>query len=327
MALTVEPFKTDRKRAITFPTLGNPTTWPKADSERCCIFEAINIVGSASYGSAWIGDELCAWIWPIAPKEAQARSDDRRATKAPPFVTQMHTAGAGRLIRPSTEEVEAADHHVEAWFRNKAALRRKLALEDEQTRWEMNRASLDRLTGAIEWLAQQCRDNRVTSYYRWRIGGQLVQMAPADWNIEFPLEKFAASGGYKRWFANAKPPAEYPVYIFFDRAAVEQAASMFSQRPKKVPIADLTALSPYLRFAIELAKSRDWAGVDATFDARCADVRAEWTSGMGDVPMSTLMVESIARVGAFPNPKAIRHGQMRGKPNKTGSSPKTSISQ
>lgn len=322
MAKTVEPFKTDRRRAITFPTIGNATTWPKADSERCCIFEAINIAGSARYGSDWTGDELLALIWPIAPKDAQARYDEfrqtRRETMAAAPISPIYLAGAVRRSNSSAEEDKDADRHVQAWELNKAVLRYRLEVDDEQTRWEMNRASLDRLTATIEWLAQQCRDNRVTSYYRWQIGGQLEHMAPADWNIEFPLQQFAATGGYQRWFVNAKPPAQYPVYIFFDRAAVEQAASMFSHRPKKVPIADLTALSPYLRFAIELAKARDWAGVDATFDARCADVRAAWTSGMGDVPMSTSMVESIARVGAFPNPKAIRHGQMRGKPNKTG---------
>lgn len=314
-------FKTGRKPAIAFPTIGDSSTWPKADSERCSIFEAINIVGSASNGPHWTGDELLALMWPSSPSEAQAQHDDalktvRRVTKAPAPIPSLRSYGG--ISRPHSALADCQDlnDHVSAWHRNNAAIGYHKAVDEEQSLWETHRSSLCRLTAAVEWLAQQCRDNILSSYFRWKIGGKLEGMTPADWNIENPLQQFASTGGYNRWFSTLTPPSQYPVYIFFDRAAVNQASAVFAYRPKQIPLVDLAALSPYLRFAVQLAIQHDWSSAGTTFDVRCADVRAGWANGMGAVPMSNNMVESIARVAGFPNPTAILEGNRRKPPKK-----------
>lgn len=68
-----QAFKTARTRVITFPMVDFPSSWPKADSGKCSIFEAIVQVGRAKYGPAWTNTELCAFYWTDQPEEAEAR--------------------------------------------------------------------------------------------------------------------------------------------------------------------------------------------------------------------------------------------------------------
>ena len=52
----------------------DPSSWPKADSRKACIFEAICIVGSAKFGADWTGKELQALDWPVQPQQAHDHS-------------------------------------------------------------------------------------------------------------------------------------------------------------------------------------------------------------------------------------------------------------
>ncbi|MEQ1883322.1 MAG: hypothetical protein ABL878_20405, partial [Burkholderiales bacterium] len=76
-------YQTNRKPFIAFSDLRNRDRWPRADSSRCCIFEAIELGGAALFGPDWSGEELHALDWPLQPRAAEAEWLRKINTPAP----------------------------------------------------------------------------------------------------------------------------------------------------------------------------------------------------------------------------------------------------
>ncbi len=307
---------TQKRPLISHPDIANPAKWPKADSGRCCIFEAVNIVGGAMFGDAWDQRELTASHWPLSPIDAAKNAN--RPTRAPPppsrSIVSPHNPG------PSTNEAEAksSDAHVLAFALHKEIVERARQIESEQALWEANKRATERLARAVEWLAQQCRDGVLKSHWRLASGGLVLQMLPSDWNVDDPLASFLPEGGYERWERGTAGLFKSKVYIFLERDELTKAVSTFAHAPVLVREQDLAMLSPLLRLAIKLALKNGYTSPERqqTEDVRKAEVRAAWAAAMPDVPDSGNNVEAIARVMGFPNTKAIRQGQLGQKARK-----------
>ena len=79
--------KDPKNRIIKFPNAGSAASWPRASSNMACIFEAIQIVGVARYGSMWDGSEFNCVNWPESPEDESVRKTGdlrKAATKSRP---------------------------------------------------------------------------------------------------------------------------------------------------------------------------------------------------------------------------------------------------
>ena len=312
MNYQLDAYKTERSAAITFRNVNDPERWPKADSGRCSIFEAVNIVGAAKFGQEWTTFELSALYWNEQPKDAEARrlAVLQRAKLRPKPPPPSPTIGS-RLIRvPNDPDYRA---HVSCRNAYLIDLAQQQAVLKEQQRWEKNNEHLARLVSATEWLAGQCRDASLQTYYRFQVGGALLQMQPSDWNIEDPLRSFVAAGGYERGFLNEGKYNRWPVFIFFDREQLARAVSVLSYAPAVVSTTSLDSLSPYLALAVKLAIARGYnsPGAAETQPVREAEVTAAWEAALPGIPPSKKAIEAIAKVMGFPNPAAILQGKSK----------------
>lgn len=307
-----QAFRTARTRIINYPMVELPSSWPKADSGKCSIFEAIVQVGRAKYGPDWTNTELGASYWTEQPAEAEARrvAMSKLPVRKPPPPESLASYRASRMVVPVDKDHRS---HVLARERHLANLAHQAAVEHEQQQWEANNLSFARLTSVVEWLAQQCRDGSLRTFYRFATGGALFDMAPSDWNVDRPLQMFVADGGYKRWFVNNGTSNQWPVLIFFDQSQLAKAIAAFSHAPDTVAVTALERLSPYLKLAVRLAVAKGYSSPDAadTQPVREAEVAAAWNAALPGVPPSRTAIEAIAKVMGFPNPTAILQGKSR----------------
>lgn len=289
---------TDKRPLVTFKDRHLRESWPKADSARCHLFEAVNIVGEAMHGDLWTGQELCVVRWDISPDQEAASAgwgQQGRIARGGTPDTVIPSA-AGKLVDPET-------------LRQAAALGRRL----KQEAWEENLRATRRLTDAVEWLAAECRDGRLHSFVRFQTGGRLFDMQASEWNRDNPLQDFLSGGGFERMFPVGATHQKFPVYIFIDRASLASAVAVFGRASAPVPMADLARLSPYLRLAVTLALENDYTSPDVVDkrSVREAEVSEAWATALPGVPKSENMVRAIASVIGFPDPKAIATGQRR----------------
>lgn len=298
-------YQTERKPMIGFLGLADREHWPKAESSKCSIFEALDVVGQALLGAEWTGQELAALHWPMAPSAAEQiyQHNLERQTKLPKPI------GSRPGIRIPGREGPA--EHVAEYFRNRMKVAREEAVAAEQALWDANCVLVARLNRAVEWIATKCRDGELVSYCRFVSGGRLVAIEPHEWNVEYPVARFLANGMYNRWFLNLQPPKQWDVYVFFDRSTLEQAIAGLAHAPIDVPTADLSRLSPYLQLAVKLAMSKGYFSdaEDETQPIREAEVKAAWSQALPDVPWSETAGQAIAKVMGFPNVVAIQQGQ------------------
>jgi len=313
METTNEYYKTKRSPIITFAAIHNRQAWPKADSSKCCIFEAVDLIGRAKYGQEWTGAELQALHWHEQPKVAD---EVHRAHRAAASVRRPPRPVPVRLSE-YMEKVSAQDEHdarIHARNRELKRAAHEAAVKKEQALWEENQRAVDRLSNATEWLAAQCRDGRITAYYRFARGGELSRMTPGDWNVEFPMAQFLAKGGYEKWFHNSIPAMKFLVYVFLDKSELQQAVSIFSHAPLRITDHDISKLSPYLQYAVKLALGlgRNSQIVQEKKEVRKAVIEAEWDSAFPDLPRSNQQVEMLATMVGFPDPDSIKRGMRSG---------------
>lgn len=324
--LGIDAFRTARSRIIISPTVDNPAYWPKADTGKCCIFEAINMVGRAMHGDRWDNSELRALDWPMPPADAEElRLAELRkpvaVSKAPPpaSITNVNYGQTpGRTSAPITRNY---DSHVSArWQHEHANL-----VQGEQALWETNHAALARLLAATEWLAQQCRDKVINAFVRFQTGGMLSEMQFWEWNVDTPLFTFVASGGFNRWYVELNPPQQFPVFIFFERDAIARATATFEHAPSIIAETDLARFSPYLRLAVQLALAHNYTSraQAETAPIREAHARQAWSAALPGVPESRTVMEAIAKVIGFPDIPAIKQGQRGAQIKKGAGSLKT----
>lgn len=306
MLQTKQVYQTERKPIISFSDLRNRDRWPKADSSKCSIFEAIEFVGTAIFGPDWSGEELHALEWPLPPNEAEAQRLHKETTLA-----AINSGGGAKLGPARTIAKAQFMQHVIDRQRHLYEIRRAEAVEAEQALWAANRILSDRLTKAVDWIAGKCRDGELASSCRFLSGGQLMAIERHEWNIEFPISRFLAKGCYSRWFVRTEPVKQWEVYVFFDQADLQRAVAFLAHAPVVVPVYAIDRLSPYLKLAVKLAIEKGYVSEvhDETQPIREAEVRAAWSDALPDVPWSETAGQAIAKVMGFPNANAIQQGR------------------
>lgn len=311
----------DKRPLVTFKDRHLRERWPKADSARCHLFEAVGIVGEAMHGDLWTGQELGVVQWDVSPDQEAALAR-RTANPTPPpsppprsiastdwgapnRIARGGTAGTSMLATTASagdaEQGDDLSRRLEA-----AATVHKL----KQAAWEDNAAATKRLTGAVEWLAAECRDGRVRSFVRFRERGALMDMQPHEWNVDHPVTEFLVEGGFERLFPVAASFQKFGVYIFIDRASLASAVAVFGRASAPVPMAELARLSPFLRLAVELALQRNYVegGNTDPEKVRKAAVRHAWPSAFPGVEPSDAAINAIAKVIGFPDMDALQRG-------------------
>jgi hypothetical protein len=98
-----------------------------------------------------------------------------------------------------------------------------ISIERQQELWEENASAVVRLKGAVECLAQQCRDGAIKSYARMVHGGELHKMEPSEWFVDDPFSEFVMRGGNDRQFSAYSAPTA--AYVFLDRLAIKRVYS------------------------------------------------------------------------------------------------------
>lgn len=306
MLRTKEAYQTDRKPIIAFFELRNRDRWPKAESTKCCMFEALELVGCALFGPEWSGEELHALDWPLQPKVPEAQRLHNMNTLAP-----INSGGGAKMGRTITIKELPFVQHVIDRNAHLYEFHRAQAVEAEQELWEANRKLADKLTAVVDWIASKCRDGELVSFCRFLSGGQLMAIEAHEWNIESPIARFLAKGCYSRWFLRPEPVKQWDVYLFFDRANLQQVVTNLAHAPVMVPVCEIDRLSPYLKLAIKLAITKGYVSEvhDETQPIREAEVKAAWNDALPGIPWSETAGQAIAKVMGFPNASAIQQGR------------------
>lgn len=322
--LTEDSYKSARTPLIAFPGISERHAWPKADASRCCIFEAVELIGSAMFGSEWTGSELLAFNWPEEPQKIEEawqafRVLPRRITRATAPIRTLDNRSSPTALRGSAViQPTEPKRHVDQYRARLAAIERSQAVSAEQDKWEENRKQLERLAATMRWLAEQCRNSKIASFVRFDLGGILFEMHHWEWNVDDPVSHFLVRGGFDRFFKE-NPERLFAVYIFLDRQSLDTALSAFKNADARVPVVNLSQVSPYLQFALQLALKHGYKSPKGTDKVAVREqlVRDDWKEALPDVPMTAAQVEMIARIIGFPDREAIRHGT-RSTEKKTG---------
>ena len=242
-------FENPREPFIDRLLVADPSQWPKADSTKCFILKAVNIVGSAMFGSDWRGNELSVLNWPIEPNVAY---DSYQKNLTRYREDRAEFAKFHGLTSMTSNEINA---HVQSYYEHISRLVELKWLQGEQIAWETNQAATVRLEGVASCLAQKCRDGDISGFYRMKDGGRLNPMVPEDWNVEDIVSKFLAHGGYQRWFNDSPPAQQLPVFIFFDKSEIEATAAMLQHNVISKSATDLSHVSPLSKSdAISISK-------------------------------------------------------------------------
>lgn len=296
-------------------------SWPKADSSKCSIFEAVDLVGRALLGEDWNGDELLVTKWWLAPETAEKAHQEEleRKAKLPRPLIQRHTITVPGIPGPIS--------HISTYWAHKIRVQRAEAVSAEQARWEDNRERNSRLTTAVNWIATKCRDGLLQSYCRFMSGGKLMAMEAHEWNVDYPLSTFLDGGTFDRWFTQVSPPRQWSVYVFFDLHQLQCEIQSLANAPLTVAHTDLGRLSPYVQLAIKVALSNGYfsAEDDETQPVREAEIEAAWADALPDIPFSKTARDAIAKVIGFPNLEAIEQGK-RALAKKGGVTPRSAVS-
>lgn len=307
-------YRTERKPIIDPKLTTHREAWPKAESGKSFIFEAIEIVGKAKFGSEWTDKELQALNWPVQPREAHEKSvrlapvnsgggapgSSRRSYTHPPSIARLARTPSVVVA----QILSKPDAHV-------LAFRRENLVRAEQVAWEENQKARDRLLDAFEWLAQLCRDGEIVAYARPEVGGALYPMSSFEWNVEGALQHFVSKGSFKRFFPEFKQA--WSAYVFFNRDDLARITGTLSGASSLFTEVDLASVSPYLRFAVRLAAAKGYTKRGAvTVDARRADIEETWNEAFPDVPLSGKLKEALTTLTGWPDPDAIKRGQLGG---------------
>ena len=213
------------------------------------------------------------------------------------------------IHQPNNRLLEQLDKAPDAHIKEYRAMQMAAIVGAEQLAWVENQQARNRLSGAVEWLAQRCRDGELVAYARPSVVGALYPMPAWEWNAENTLQRYVIEGTCQRYFPEVGQT--WSAYVFFDRAAVEAATATLANAPALVSTLDLQRLSRYLRLAVNLALAKGYTSHENpdTQAVREAEVKAAWGQAMPDVPQSQKAIEAIVKVIGFPNSTAILQGK------------------
>lgn len=195
--------------------------WPRGGRANVFIGDAIEEIGRTKFGETWAGNEIHAYDY------------------TPDFPTLASYLEILSLI-PSP------DHEAE-WVQRRQQWE-KVKLDRE--------ASLARLMWCIDWIGDAARDRTLSTFLRVvDTGGVGAGFFPASetlWNVEPLLERRFHLGHFE-WLPPLPSDESVPVFAFFTRDSLDRALGSIESRSSRTPYADLSILSPRLRFAVDFA--------------------------------------------------------------------------
>jgi len=296
--------------------LADRNKWPKAASRARFIWEAIEMIGQAKFGSTWDGSELHARAWRNAPA-ALLREERDRQREAEQSVSELFEQFDLSQRRPARSVIcrpnPNHDQHVKARGFHLEELRLEAELPSLVAIWDQDQPAFGRLLSASEWLAQQCRDGLIDSF--------ALITEPRDWGTIDPVEWFTrdvigdivSKGGWRR-----EIPSGF-AYVFIDGATLERALVALEHSVPKVSDVDLSAFSPRLQVAVALARKwnadKNWTPPKT--HSLIADVQAG-AREMG-IDLTDSEAADIQKVLRHPDVQRAQAGRARAKAKNGGS--------
>lgn len=268
--------------------LRSPSRWPKVESSKVFILEAVEEVGRAMYGDKWTGDEINVLRWPEQPvavykRLADVRLKEARMQKFSYVPRSLSSSGSGLAKRETLEEFE------ERKARNISMIEEQqdiipLFVANEQADWEHNNSQLLRLGSVAQWLGQMCRDGEIKALFQMRAGQFLFDLDKSRWNCTDEFSGWLSQGGAKFWWQVGSAPGQMvETYFFLCRESFNMAKGKLSHAPVLIDNADLSKLAPDLRLAVQLAVKHE------LFD--------EGNGGLGQGQIVTKILEEAKKAG------------------------------
>lgn len=316
-------YKTERQpvlRVRNSVSVASRSTWPVAASSTMFVWEAIDQIGKAKFGSEWTGRELQAQYWALSPARALHLARAQRLTDISmkilfPSGKVASVASYRKLSEMNKNKAVQHDAHVLHWRTRTAADLETEAAEAEDRLWRENANSLLRLNEVVSWFGQRCRDGEIKCFTRLVAGGSLTPMPAADWNAEPTLTARIAYGGWSRAAGvgktdvsariaaiHSKPEPEL-LYIFVDRPSLTAAIAPFDHANMTVSERDISFLPEPLKIAIAIATAHPGIGKEGA-KARELKARAEWNRRFPGAE-SEKYIDAISTVLGLPDLEKI----------------------
>lgn len=242
---------------ISFP-LRTQSLWPKVDSSRLFILDAVQEAGAAMFGDEWTGEEINALKWPVEPVVVYKQNLDAKLIAARHerhYNIPMSIASSGGS-RPKQETAEEFEARKSATI-NSILEQQKIIppfVATEQSDWERNKADFLRLSSVAQWLGQRCRDGDINTFYQFCGGQRLFELERSQWNCTDEFLGWLSNGGKKLWHQpGAMAGSWQDTYFFVCRSSFTNAKSKLNHAPVLIKQEDISKLSPDLRLAVQLA--------------------------------------------------------------------------
>lgn len=284
---------------------------PKCSPAHLFIHDALQVAGKAIFGENWTGKELGVVDWPTSPDTAW--QEERRQAS----LLRLAPRPAARIVRsgrpaPQTDKVQHSAHVLE-WHRYQHR-------KTEMAAWTENQEALQRAREAADWLHLKFREESIATATRLTgAPGEPQEMPPSQWYCENAFEKRFLPGRYDRWLPGATK--SLPVYIFVDRGQLEKAASTLPHAEAIISDTDLSACSPFLRFAVGFSLKHGDLINQWGQESVQEQIKDEWDAANPSDPMSKKMAERMSYVVRVHDPAAIAIGATASAGRKRGSTP------
>lgn len=230
--------------------------WPKVESSKMFVLEAVNYVGRSEFGEKWIGDELQAVVGAIEPLRAYqadlVKQIDTLEQSKFIFLPPSTSDPLARYLQPSESDFERKKAH------DLSDLRRLLNnppqnVVDDQDQWENNDAKVGRLRHVAVWIGNLARDGILAGYYQCAGEPELHALERAYWNCADDLTGWLLNAGKKIRHRSSDFIEPYIVdaIFFVCRDSLQRALSADNKPPvpQSSELDDLH-LSPYMRLML-----------------------------------------------------------------------------
>lgn len=232
--------------------------WPKVNSSKMFVLEAVNVVGHAEFGEQWTNHELDAmrsWEQPLLDykrflERQIADAEGREFVETPLKLGDIKS----RYLSKSYEDFyrEKAEELSELH----ASLQKPpQSILDEQAEWEINKASLDRLRHVASWIGTRARDKQLEGYYQVDGDRELRALDHVEWNCNSDFTGWLVTAGAKMKHRSSSGSATEMVdaRFFLSRESLQKALDA-GKIPalQTAPELDRLHLSPYMRLMLHI---------------------------------------------------------------------------
>ena len=235
-----------------------PDLWPKVDSSKIFVLEAVNKVGRSEYGEKWTDDELSADITNFkgSPLEAYysklAHDIGILERSQYTYIPQSLADNDVRSPQPSKFDFE----------RKKAEdlsdLRRLMddspeAVLEQQKKWDDDLSKVERLRHVARWIGDRARDGKLLGYYQAAGDRDPHPLLPANWNCTDDLRDWLINAGREIIHRSSLGDKPVDATFFLCSKSLDNALSSSAHAPLLVDRVDISRLAPDLQLAVRVA--------------------------------------------------------------------------